>query len=78
MRPGVRPQYIRMYLRTSSSFQIVWDKNGGSTSRRAGATTPLAKKPPSVSAVVGETEHSGPFPPVGKEELHQSTFPGMS
>ena len=35
-----------MYLWTSCSFQIVWDENGGSTSRKAGATTPSAKRAP--------------------------------
>ena len=33
------------------------------------------KSPRVLSEVMDETEHSGPFPPAGKEELYQSTLP---
>ena len=43
---------------------MVWDKNGEGTFRRAGSTTPLAKRAPEChqrAAVVRETEHSRTF-----------------
>ena len=58
-----------MYRRTSS-FQIVLAKNGESTSRRVGTTTPSAKRSPQCyQRFTRETKLKGVFPSAGKEKL---------
>lgn len=64
-----------MFLWTGSSFQLLWDMNGESTSRRAGAPTPYEeKKVPEWCSFMCKLQHSGYFPPEDKRRTASNIY----